>query len=399
MCVETGCQIAILCSDGSRGSNTIPGFDGFPPPEPPPGPPPNPDGDSPNGSANPSPSYTGSSPSSIGSIASSSTSPSQCSSITTVADPGPTSAEDPDNSSRRLRLRYDSKLVARDAPVIRKVGECTLTREVKIPLYLGYQKAMNLKKHPSKGANGRIYNAIEKWYTENLATNGTPFSGIKLDNSFNDKTGPGSTDHVWEKSNPTDFLSFLLLRDDFDCDDLNALFGSCGFSLQIIYDQLPSMNERNEQTGFAFMNRNLNGMKGWMFSRGFARARFKQIYSDDNKVLQGLERQAIIFNLFNTDSGIQSMHNQANNRFYSIFLALDDFISANNVQRARGRGPLKLKFGPTFKTWYGQLLTDIGTETYKWASTRVTRLDADEFLGPCLQKAISVFQYSGLYGK
>lgn len=393
MCVGTGCVLAILCSGG--GGGTIPGFGGFPPPEPPSGPPPGSDGDSPSGSVS-----TGSATSSVSttsSSTSSSTSSGECAPITTVADPGPTSAGDPDDGSRRrLRLRHHN-LVAREAPIVGTVGTCTLTQPVKIPLYLGFGKAMNLNNQPKNGANGLIYNAIEKWYAENLAIDGSPFLGAKIDNTFNTVTGPGSTDHVWEKSNLADFLSSLF-GSDFDCDDLNALFSSCGIGLQTIYNQLPSMDPRNVQTGFAFMNRNLNGMKGWMFSQGFTEPRFGNIYNSDEKIIQGLERQAIIFNLFNTNDGIQSMHDQTNNRVYSIFLALDNYISTNNVQRANGRGDLTQRFGPTFKTWYGQLLTNTGTESYNWASGQITRLDADGSLPDCLRRAINTFQSSPLYG-
>lgn len=405
LCVGTGCVLAILCSGG--GGGTIPGFLGFPPPEPPLGPPPGSSGDTPSGSASINPSITGSSlsatdsatstVSSTGSSSSSSTSSGECAPITTVADPGPTSTGDADDGTlRRLRLRRDN-LEARDAPEVGTVGTCKLTNAVKIPLFLSFRQAMNLNKQPNNGANGRIYNAIEKWYAENLAIDGSPFLGVKLDNTFSAATGPGSTDHVWEKSNIADFLSSLL-GSDFDCDDLNALFSSCGIGLQTIYNQLPSMDSRNVQTGFAFMNRNLNGMKGWMFSQGFAERKFNDIYNLDGKIIQGLQRQAIIFNLFNTDNGIQSMHDQTNNRVYSIFLALDDYISTNKVQRANGRGDLTQRFGPTFRRWYEQLLTNTGTASYSWASSQVTRLTADPSLPDCLRRAISAFQSSPLYG-
>lgn len=123
---------------------------------------------------------------------------------------------------------------------------------------------MNLAKQRNNGANGVIYDAVEKWYAEDLAIDGSPFSGTKIDQPL--EKGLGSTDHVWKKSNLADFFSSVL-GSEFDCDDLNALFSSCGVSLQTLYNQLPSMDPANVQTGFAFMNRNLNGMKGWMFSK------------------------------------------------------------------------------------------------------------------------------------
>ena len=164
-------------------------------------------------------------------------------------------------------------------------------------------------------------------------------------------TAPGSTDHVWEKSNVGDFLASSL-GSDFDCDDLNALFSlSCSGTnlLQRIFDQLPSMDPKNIQTGFAAMNRNLNGMKGWMFSQGYSDGRFNNIYGTNEQIVQGLERQAIIFNLFNSDSGIQLMHDQTNNRIYQAFLGLDNYISTNKIQRANSRGDLTKQFGPAFK--------------------------------------------------
>ncbi|CAL8584996.1 hypothetical protein XPA_010578 [Xanthoria parietina] len=189
-------------------------------------------------------------------------------------------------------------------------------------------------------------------------------------------TGPGSIDHVWEKSNVGDFLGSLL-GSDFDGDDMNRLFSACGAKLQKTFDQLPSMDPNNVQTGFAAMNKNLNGMKGWMFSPKFADARFGKIYDTDAKIIQGLERQAIIFDWFNSDSGIQSLHDGTNNR----------------------RGDILLQFGPTYKKWYLQLLEKVGSATFDWASGQVARLNADTSLPECHQKAIDVFQPSPLYGE
>ena len=129
----------------------------------------------------------------------------------------------------------------REAPVVSRIGSCALATNVNIPSFSGYSAAMKLNNQPNgnNGANGKIYNAIEKWYVENLANDGTPFSGVKVDNAFNSVTSPGRTDHVWEKSNVGDFLASLL-GSDFDRDDLNALFSpSCSGTnlLQRIFDR------------------------------------------------------------------------------------------------------------------------------------------------------------------
>lgn len=373
------------------------GFEGFPPPGPPLIPPPKADGSSPSGSASQNPSTTGtptSSPGPSASSAKSSSSSGSCVPITTVADPGPTPAGGSDDSNLRFRLRT---LMTRAEPPFNRIGTCALTREVRIPSYLRFGSAMKLdgtQRNVNGGANGRIYDAIEKWYTENLAVNGDPFSWDKEDHV---PKSPMSIDHVWEKSNIGDFLASLL-GPNFDCEDLNALF-SCGNKLQKIFDQLPSMNASNIQSGFAAMGRYLNGMKGWMFSQGFAEQRFQSLYDEDQKIIQGLERQAIVFDLFNTDSGIQSMHDQVNNRIYSAFLAIDDYILTNKIQRASNRGDLTQRFGPSFKTWYEQLLKNMGTGSYNWASGQVTRLNMiASSLSDCLQKAIITFQTSPLYG-
>lgn len=92
------------------------------------------------------------------------------------------------------------------------------------------------------------------------------------------------------------------------------------------------------------------------------------------------------------------MHDQTNNRVYSILSALDDYISTNKFQRANERGDLTQKFAPTFKTWYSQLLAKTGTETYNWASGQVARLDGNEALPTCLRKAVIRFKLSPLYG-
>ena len=213
-CISTGCVLAILCSSG--GGNG--GSGGLPRPSPPPGPPPGPGDSSPSGSASQSPSKTdsasassSSSPSS--SSTSSSTSSATCGSISTVADPGPTSVGDPDDGCRR-RVRRGT-LVPREAPVVSRIGSCALATNVNIPSFSGYSAAMKLNNQTNgnNGANGKIYNAIEKWYVENLANDGTPFSGVKVDNAFNSVTSPGSTDHVWEVQSRR--LSGIFIRKRF----------------------------------------------------------------------------------------------------------------------------------------------------------------------------------------
>lgn len=259
---------------------------------------------------------------------------------------------------------------------------------------------MNLNKKPNAngGKNAKIYDAIQKWYAESTATDGTRFFGSKSENPFDSDSGLGSIDHVWEKSNVGDFLGSLL-GSDFDGDDMNRLFSACGVKLQKTFDQLPSMDPNNVQTGFAAMNKNLNGMKGWMFSPKFTDARFGKIYDTDAKIIQGLKRQAIIFDWFKSDSGIQSLHDGTNNRIYSAFVALDGAISSTKIRRAKGRGDILLQFGPTYKKWYLQLLEKVGSATFNWASGQVARLNADTSLPECHQKAIDVFQPSPLYGE
>lgn len=409
-------MLAILCS--SRGGSI--GFGGFPSPEPPLGTLEDNGGDKPSDSASQSkstPTSASSQSSGSSSITTASSSSSTSSSsrtcggaITTVIDPGPTSAGDPDDGRRRLiRGMFKSKdfIAAKreQPPAITRIGDCNLAKEVKIPQYLGFGKAMKLQNQMKGhgGANGRIYNAIEKWYPEHLTINGDPFEGAKENsNSFTGNV-PGSIDHVWEKSNVVDFLTSVL-GDDFDCDDLNALFFACKKNiLQTIFNQLPSMDKENLQAGFAAMNRNLNGMKGWMFSRGFEDSKFGGLYNEPSKVIQGLQRQAIIFDLFRSDAGIQTMHDQTNNRIYGAFLALDNHISDNKIQRANDRGDLTQTFGPTFRAWYENLLDDVGEATYKWANDQVTIINTELNKNPdsdCdLRKAAIAFQASPLYGE
>ena len=394
-------MLAVLCSAG----NAVAGFGGFPPPSPPPDPAKESD-DSPTssqsqnkGSSNHPTSQTSISPSRTSS-SSSSSSTGSCAPITTVTDPGPTPGADVFSLGRRRRGLEGRVLVARQAPVISTIGSCRLTNPVTIPIYSSYSQAMNLNKQPNGngGKNAKIYDAIQKWYAESIEIDGTPFLGSKLESPFNDITGPGSIDHVWEKSNVGDFLGSLL-DSEFDCDDMNSLFSACGAKLQKIFDQLPSMDPNNVQTGFAAMNKNLNGMKGWMFSQKFADARFGKIYDIDAKIIQGLERQAIIFDWFNSDSGIQSLHNETNNRIYSAFVSLDGAISSTKMKRAKGRGDILLQFGSTYKKWYLQLLEKVGSATFDWASGQVARLNADTSLPECHRKAIDVFQSSPLYGE
>ncbi|KAI4219020.1 MAG: hypothetical protein LQ349_008481, partial [Xanthoria aureola] len=397
----------IKATDGSDRAtgNAVTGFGGFPPPSPPPDPAKEPD-DSPTGSQSQSQGTSNhpTSPTSIStsrtSSSSSSSSTGTCAPIATVADPGPTPAADDVSPGRRRRGLESRILVAREAPVISMIGSCKLTTPVNIPSYSTYARAMNLnrQRNANGGKNAKIYDAIQKWYAESIEIDGTPFLGSKLENPFNHITGPGSIDHVWEKSNVGDFLGSLL-GSDFDCDDMNSLFSACGVKLQKIFDQLPSMDPNNVQTGFVAMNKNLNGMKGWMFSQKFADARFGKIYDTDAKIIQGFERQAIIFDWFNSDSGIQSMHDETNNRIYSAFVALDDAISSTKIRRAKGRGDILLQFGPTYKKWYLQLLENVGSATFAWASGQVARLSADTSLPECLQKATNVFQSSPLYGE
>lgn len=242
----------------------------------------------------------------------------------------------------------------REAPTVDQIGSCKLAIKVNTP---SDSQARNLAKQPNanNGTNGRIYNAIEKWYNEKLAIDGTPFLGGKLNEKF---TSGGSMDHVWEKSNVRDFLAFSL-RCDFDYDKLLALFFPCSGKnlLQKIYEELPSMDSNNVQAGFSATNKNLNGMKVWMFSQGYSESRFDRIYNTNEKILGGLERQATLFNLFYTDPGIQSMHDQAINCIYQAFSRLNNYIAKTKIQCANKRGDLFRKFATSFRDWYGELLS------------------------------------------
>ncbi|KAI4219302.1 MAG: hypothetical protein L6R36_008413, partial [Xanthoria steineri] len=281
LCANTGCILAVLCSAG----NAVTGFGGFPPPSPPPDPAKEPD-DSPTGSRSQS---------------------QELHHLHLLARPELVLPlpQLPTLDRHLLRMMLVRAGVA--------VG-WRLTTPVNIPSYSSYSRAMNLNKQPNAngGTNAKIYDAIQKWYAESIEIDGTRFFGSNLENPFDDITGPRGIDHVWEKSNVGDFLGSLL-GSDFDCDHMNSLFSACGVKLQKIFDQLPSMDPNNVQTGFAAMNKNLNGMKGWMFSQKFADARFGKIYDTDAKIIQGLKRQAIIFDWFNSDSGIQSLHDETNN--------------------------------------------------------------------------------------
>ena len=415
LCANTGCILAILCSSGGGSID----FGGFPSPEPPNEAPEDNGGDNPSDSASQSkstPTSVSSQSSESSSVTTASSSSSTSSSsrtcgdaITTVIDPGPTSAGDPDDGSRRLirgMLKSKDFIAAKrvQPSAIKRIGDCNLAKEVKIPLFLRFGKAMDLQNQMNGqgGAFGRIYNANEKWYPEHVTSNGDPFEGAKDSNNFGAGV-EGSIDHVWEKSNVVNFLTSVL-RDDLDCDDLNALFFACKNNiLQTIFNQLPSMDSRNLQTGFATMNGNLNGMKGWMFKRKFEGDIFDKVYKTPSDIIQGLQRQAIIFDLFRSDAGIQKMHDQTNNRIYGAFLALDKHISDNKIQRAKDRGDLTQTFGPTFRAWYENLLDDVGEATYKWANDQVTIINTKLNRNPdsdCdLRKAAIAFQASPLYGE
>ena len=164
------------------------------------------------------------------------------------------------------------------------------------------------------------------------------------------------------------------------------------------------MDPKNIKSGFAAMEQSLNGMKGWMFNQDYSSSSFTRLYPDNKPeaVIQGLERQAIIFDLFNTDSGFQRMHDETNNRIYQAFIGLDNYVHDANISRAHDRGAITLEFGQAFKDWYQTWLSEIGTSAFTWASGQVKRLTSDSILSSCnedIQKAIAAFQKSPLYGE
>jgi len=315
-------------------------------------------------------------------------------------DTGPTPLADAlDERSRRTHRTIPLEAVIK---LVRTIGSCKLVTVVNMPSYSSYGSALKLTTQPNGngGANRRTYDNIEKWYDEDLTVDGSPFWGGKVPDLADPEKFGGSTGHVWEKSNIADFIGSLLRSgpNDFDCDDLNALFflpPPRPSLLQQIYNQLPSINTKNVKTGFAFMAITLNGVKDWI-QAGLQRHPFNTIYNpeDDEALLQAIERQAIIFDLFNTDSGYQLMHDQTNNRIYQAFLGLDNYIAAHNIQRPHGRGNMVRFFGPVFRTWYSGLLSNTSSEAWYWADRNLRTAAARAAAGECekIKRAVDTAQ-------
>lgn len=323
-------------------------------------------------------------------------------------DTGPTPLADAlGERSRRSRHTIPLEAVIKR---VRTIGSCKLATFVNMPSYSSYGSALKLTTQPNGngGANRRTYGNIEKWYDEDLTVDGSPFWGGKVPDLADPEKFGGSTGHVWEKSNIADFIGSLLRSgpNDFDCDDLNALFflpPPRPSLLQQIYNQLPSMDTKNVVTGFAFMAISLNGMKGWMFKLDYKDTLFNTIYKpkDDEALLQAIERQAIIFDLFNTDSGYQLMHDQTNNRIYQAFLGLDNYIAAHNIQRPHGRGNMVRFFGPVSRTWYSGLLSNTSSEAWYWADRNLRTAAARAAAGECetIKRAVDTLENSPLFGQ
>jgi hypothetical protein len=164
-------------------------------------------------------------------------------------------------------MRPNQEMRRRDITLISQIGSCALSSPVTFPVFFDYVDAMALGTTDNTNTNNAIYDAIEKYYSENLQVTGPAFNWSKI--TPGDKPGDeaGAINQVWEKANLVDFFASVI-GSDFDCDDLNQLasLGNCTGSsvLQQIFDTLPSMSQTAPEPGFAAMSQGLNGMKGWV---------------------------------------------------------------------------------------------------------------------------------------
>lgn len=232
LCVATGCILGWLCSGADGGA--IRGLNGLPSPMPPSSLPPGPDdGNGPKSLATEPASVflsdvkpTSPTFSTFSTFSTTSASSASCGSISTVMDTGPTPLADAlEERSRRSRHTIPPEAVIKR---VRTIGSCKLATIVNMPSYSSYGSALKLTTQPNGngGANRRTYDNFEKWYNEDLTVDGSPFWGGTVPDLADPEKFRGSTEHVWEKSNIADFIGSLLRSgpNDFDCDDLNALF-------------------------------------------------------------------------------------------------------------------------------------------------------------------------------
>lgn len=179
-----------------------------------------------------------------------------------------------------------------------------------------------------------------------------------------------------------DFL-LSVIGPDFDGDDFEQLFfhtGACSpvdAFLQQIMNMQPSMDPTNFQPGFAAMPQLLNSVKGNMFHNSGQGALFnlqkrykkKTKPIDDEEAIKALvtmRQITVIFELFNNEMDFRNQHDSANNRIYQAFTGLDNYIQANNVQRAHNRGPISTNFGSAYRAWYTNVLDTVSKQAFNW---------------------------------
>ena len=75
------------------------------------------------------------------------------------------------------------------------------------------------------------------------------------------------------------------------------------------------------------------------------------------------------------------MHNAGNDRIYQAFLGLDDYITTHNVQRARNRGPIRVRFGPLYQTWYSNYLQQLSRQSFNYVQSGLALIASKGYAG------------------
>lgn len=235
----------------------------------------------------------------------------------------------------------------------------------------------------SGGKNGLIYNAAQKWYFGTHDCTVEPgFAWSKVAYWY-----PGmlasrqSVDHVWELNLLTLFLGSMIGTSSFSCDDMNTVFfpgtATCDNKMQIIFNQLPSMDVKNIQNGFIALEQSVNGIKGYIFGQGLGTNPYyiKNRANTFQNQIGALQDACMAFAVLSQPE-VKALYDLTNNRMYQAFLGVDALITNNALKDSSG-APLQANWGSSFKTWMTDYLGTISGDAWTWAEAFLSQLQED----------------------
>lgn len=254
----------------------------------------------------------------------------------------------------------------------------------------------------SGGKNGLIYNAVQKWYFGTHDCTVEPgFAWSKVAYWY-----PGmlaskqSVDHVWELNLLTLFLTSMIGTSSFSCDDMTTVFfpgtAACDNKMQIVFNQLPSMDVKNIQNGFIALEQSVNGIKGYIFSQGLGTSPYyisNRANTFQNQV--GALQDACMAFAILSQPEVKVLYDLTNNRIYQAFLGVDALITNNALKDTSG-APLQANWGSSFKTWMTNHLDTISGDAWSWAEALLSQLQEDTNNDATLSSDQKTFQLKQL---